>query len=125
MTLHMPGLTLSVALAACRRAQTQGRQQSLSVMAAKNGFDIALGMTHVLSHCLAKWCLQETQLEGSLDKNDPNYDSEEDKTVSYHSQKTLQIKLYKKAVGPVCVQQCVCRVVCTGTGRGPAAQALH
>lgn len=41
---------------------------------------------------------QETQLQGSLDKNDPNYDSEEDKTVSYHSQKTLQIKLYKKAV---------------------------
>ena len=58
-------------------------------------------MTYVWPHCLAGWCLQETQLQGSLDKNDPNYDSEEDKTVSYHSQKTLQIKLYKKAVGPV------------------------
>jgi programmed cell death protein 4 len=37
---------------------------------------------------------------GSLDKNDPNYDSadEQKNAVSYHMQKSLQIKAFKKAV---------------------------
>ena len=76
-------------------------------------------MTYVPPTFFAEWCLQETQPQGSLDKNDPNYDSEEDKTVSYHSQKTLQIKLYKKAVGRVRVQCGVRKTMCTDIGRGP------
>ena len=80
---------------------------------------MASWMTYAQPNCLAEWCLQETQVQGSLDKNDPNYDSEEDKTVSYHSQKTLQIKLYKKAVGRVRVQWGVRKMMGTDIGRGP------
>ena len=88
-----------MALAACRRPQTQGSINFIFNHGSNKVIQHGSQMTCVWSNCLAEWCLQETQPQGSLDKNDPNYDSEEDKTVSYHSQKTLQIKLYKKAVG--------------------------
>jgi hypothetical protein len=34
----------------------------------------------------------------SLDKNDPNYDSDGDGAIAFHTQKSVQIKIYKQAV---------------------------